>query len=56
MKSTSEKLEKARFEQAMPDDKLLEEKKNLDGFCCDATMQSRFHRDYLQKTPFSVFS
>ena len=33
-----------------------EKKKSLDDFCCDATMQSRFHGDYRHKTPFSVFS
>ena len=33
-----------------------ERKKSLDDSCSNATMQSRFHRDYLHKTPFSVLS
>ena len=55
MKSTYEKLEKAGFEQAMPN-KLFGKEKSLDDFCCDATMQSRFHRNYHHKTPISLFS
>jgi hypothetical protein len=34
---------------------LFEKKKSLDDFHCNATMQSRFDRDYQHKTSFSVF-